>query len=281
LVADDIDVVYVVSPDETHAAYVLQALASGKHVFCEKPLARRSSDYEALADAARRAGTIVQVGMNCRYRVQFQALNDLAASGSMGPLRFIRGTYLQNAVEGHLSRTKPWTLDVPAGINQFLHGGGVHVLDLMRWVAGDVIEVHARAIGGELSPAWPLDTFLASLQFDSGTVGELLVSAAAFRPNEFELEAWFAEGSTRDRVLYRREGVTTAPASPLTGDQQTPDLDLQLADLIAAIDRREVPLNSLDEARKNFETLRAIELSIENQRPEPVAPTAPGDQGRA
>ena len=82
-------------------------------------------------------------------------------------------------VEMVRTQEKPWTLAAPEGVNHYLHGGGLHVLDLMRWIAGDPVSAFARASGFELAGEWGLDTFSASLEFGSGVLGELTVSAAA------------------------------------------------------------------------------------------------------
>jgi predicted dehydrogenase len=257
LLADDVALVYVCSPDGTHAEYTSKALRAGKHVFCEKPLGRTADELASVRIALEESGTTLQVGMNCRYRARYRALKD--AAGGLGELRYLRGIYLQNVVDTVRSNEKPWWVTDSAGPLTFLHGGGLHALDLMRWIGGDVASVLARAAALELEDEWGLDTFSVSLGFQSEAVGELLVSAAAPRPNDFRLEAWLTEGSVLDTTVHRDGG----DGEPLPAEQGRPDLELQLEDLVEAIRGGSEPSSSYAHADANFRVIDAIGRSIE------------------
>lgn len=257
LLADDVDVVYICSPDGTHAEYASRALRAGKHVFSEKPLGRTAGELASVRTALEESGAILQVGMNCRYRARYRALKDAAAG--LGELRYLRGIYVQNVVDTVRSNEKPWWVTDSAGPLTFLHGGGLHALDLMRWIGGDVASVLARAAALELDDEWGLDTFSASLGFQSGAVGELLVSAAAPRPNDFSLEAWLTEGSIVDTTVHR----SASRGEPLPVEQGRPDLELQLEDLLEAIRQGAEPSSSYADADANFRVIDAIGRSIE------------------
>lgn len=282
LVADPaVDIVLVCSPDGAHPDHVVRALDGGKHVLCEKPLARSEAEFDAVRRALEATGKTLQVGMNCRFRPQFAAIRELAETEALGTVRFIRGTYVQNAVALVRGRQKPWALDVHGEANQYLHGGGLHCLDVMRWIAGDVVSVFARAAAHELADEWRLDAFSASLELDGGVLGELLVSAAAFRPNSFGIELWCSGGSVVDGVVYRRRGDELSDdAEPLGTAQDVPDVRLELDDLVRAIETGTQPLNSFAEAYANFAVLHAIERSLTEGAPvaveRPVAAGRPG-----
>jgi myo-inositol 2-dehydrogenase / D-chiro-inositol 1-dehydrogenase len=261
LVAPDVDVVFICSPDATHGTYVERALAAGKHVFCEKPLARNTDEFESIGRRLDRDGLILQVGMNVRYRARYRAVKDVVASGGLGELRFLRGTYIQNLISTVRTGAKPWWLEDES--YSFLHGGGLHCLDLLRWVGGDVSSVFARGTGFEV-PEWGTDTFSVSLAFASGALGELLVSAAAFRPNEFDLEAWLSRGAVVGDACYRRSGDALEDRhQPLETEQEALDLVLQLEDLVRALDGDGAVPNSFSEAWENFRLIQAIERSAE------------------
>jgi predicted dehydrogenase len=270
LLAPDVDVVFVCSPDATHGTYVERALAAGKHVFCEKPLARTADELAAIG---RRLGDrTLQVGMNVRYRTPYRAVRDAVAGGDLGELRFLRGTYVQNVVSTVRTGAKPWWLEDEE--YSFLHGGGLHCIDLLRWTGGEVSSVFARATGDELTE-WGLDTFSVSLAFASGALGELLVSASAFRPNEFQLEAWLSEGAVVGGAVYRRTGDGTAEdGEPLPSEQETLDLELQLAELVDALDGDGTVLNSFAEAWGNLCVIEAIERSVSAGEPVTIEPAA-------
>lgn len=268
----DVDVVFVCSPDSAHAEQVSAALEAGKHVFCEKPLARTEQEFEQIHEKLVHSDRVLQVGMNCRFRRQYARAQELAAAEELGGLRFIRGTYVVNVVGSVRAGEKPWWRDYPSGIFPFLHGGGIHMLDLLRWIGGEVTSVFARATSFELATEWGADTFSASLEFASGATGELLVSASAHRPNDISLELWFSEGSLLGTTIFRRADEDQALEScELDHEQTALDLHLQFDDLASAIQLDRRPLNSFDEAWANWRVTDAIERSIASGRQIPVS----------
>lgn len=258
-----IDIVFVCSPDNSHADQVSSALGAGKHVFCEKPLARADADFQMIRKQLESSGKVLQVGMNCRFREQYAIPKQLVSSGELGSLRFLRGTYIVNTVASMHSGEKAWWLDYPAGVFPFLHGGGIHCLDLLRWIGGPVESVFARSTGFELGAELAADTFSISMRFAGGAIGELLVSASAFRPNDFSLELWLSGGSMLGTKVFRRQhdSVSGAPEE-ITVEQKIMDISLQFADMVRAIEARAQPLNSFAEAHENFKVLQAIHQSI-------------------
>jgi UDP-N-acetylglucosamine 3-dehydrogenase len=261
LQADDVDAVVICSPDATHSDFVIQALEVEKHVLCEKPLAISSEEFEAINRALSSTPATLQVGMNCRYRAPYCRPRELAQE--MGPLRFLRGTYLLNKLATVKGGRKPWWLETAQESYFFLHANGVHILDLMRWFAGPVKNVFARAACLELEENFRADTFSVSLEFSSGALGELLMSLAAFQPREIELQAWYEQGTIRGDRLYRRSGDQILPkVEEVDISQPLLDLHLQFDDFVDAVTQQREPMNSFHEARANFELIRAVERSL-------------------
>ena len=92
LLADDgVDAVYIPLPNSMHVPWSVRALEAGKHVLCEKPMARRAADVEAAFDAADRAGRLLMEAFMWRYHPQTDALVRLA--GEIGPLRVVRAAF--------------------------------------------------------------------------------------------------------------------------------------------------------------------------------------------
>lgn len=259
----ELDLVFVCSPDNTHAHYAGLLLESGKHVFCEKPLALELADFHRLRRAQESSGKVLQVGMNCRYRDQYHRPRSLVTQGELGPLRFVRGVYLYNSVERCRKREKEWWFEHPYETYFFLHGNGIHCVDLLQWIGGPVRSVFARASGFELGSDFKADTFSVSLLFESGALGELLVSAGAFVPRDFSLELWLDRGSIRDSRLFRRQGdnVDETPVV-LPVEQPVLDLGLQYTDLVRSIREQAPMMNNLAEAYENYCIIHAIERSV-------------------
>jgi len=90
---DDVDAVFVATTHDQLAPIAAEAAAAGKHVLIEKPGARRASELDAVADAARRTGALVRIGFNHRYHRAFRQAREIFESGALGEMMFIRGRY--------------------------------------------------------------------------------------------------------------------------------------------------------------------------------------------
>jgi hypothetical protein len=107
------------------------------------------------------------------------------------------------------------------------------------------------------------DTFSISVRFARGIIGELLVAASAFRPNDFSLEMWLSQGSIVGTKIFRRTGDAVAGAAEeIKVEQRIIDLGLQFTDLVNAIESGAEPLNSFSEARRNLLVIQAVEESL-------------------
>jgi xylose dehydrogenase (NAD/NADP) len=94
LLADpDIDVIYNPLPNHLHAEWTIKAVEAGKHVLCEKPLALRVEDVDAVQVAARKHGRVVAEAFMYRHHPQTLKVQELVKSGSLGTLKLIRGSF--------------------------------------------------------------------------------------------------------------------------------------------------------------------------------------------
>ena len=166
---DDIDVVDICTPGDSHAEIAVAALAAGKHVICEKPLANSVDEAEqmtAAADAAFSAGVRAMVGFTYR-RVPAIALGrQLVQEGRIGDVRHVRAQYLQDWIsdpEAPLS----WRLRKEKAGSGALGDIGAHIVDLTQHITGLTI----TEVSGQLETfvkERPLATEHAGL---SGTPG--------------------------------------------------------------------------------------------------------------
>ncbi|MEY9995746.1 putative dehydrogenase [Streptomyces sp. V4I8] len=136
---DDIDLVDICTPGDSHAEIALAALAAGKHVLCEKPLANSVEEAEAMAVAAEEAygrGQLAMVGFNYR-RVPATALaRDMVAEGRLGRLRHVRVTYLQDWLVNPESPLT-WRLRKELAGSGALGDLGAHIIDLAQYLTGE------------------------------------------------------------------------------------------------------------------------------------------------
>ncbi|MEU0678737.1 MULTISPECIES: Gfo/Idh/MocA family protein [Streptomyces] len=136
---DDIDLVDICTPGDSHAEIALAALAAGKHVLCEKPLANTVAEAEAMARAAQEArdrGQAAMVGFNYR-RVPATALaRRMVEEGRVGTLRHVRVAYLQDwLVDPQFPLT--WRLRREQAGSGSLGDLGAHIVDLAQHLAGE------------------------------------------------------------------------------------------------------------------------------------------------
>ncbi|MEV7438537.1 Gfo/Idh/MocA family oxidoreductase [Streptomyces griseoviridis] len=136
---DDIDLVDICTPGDSHAEIALAALAAGKHVLCEKPLANTVAEAEAMTTAAEAAyarGQLAMVGFNYR-RVPATALaRTMVEEGRLGTLRHLRVTYLQDwLVDPGFPLT--WRLRREHAGSGSLGDLGAHIVDLAQFLAGE------------------------------------------------------------------------------------------------------------------------------------------------
>ncbi|MGY4738502.1 Gfo/Idh/MocA family protein [Streptomyces sp. ATMOS53] len=136
---DDVDLVDICTPGDSHAEIAVAALAAGKHVLCEKPLANTVEEAETMARAAETAygrGQLAMVGFNYR-RVPATALaRRMVAEGRIGALRHVRVTYLQDwLVDPDFPLT--WRLRRELAGSGALGDLGAHIVDLAQHLAGE------------------------------------------------------------------------------------------------------------------------------------------------
>src|ERR1700759_1981652 len=96
VMAPAIDVVNITTPNALHKEMALAAIAGGKHVYCEKPLAPLESDAREMAEAAEAAGVKTQVGFNYLCNPMLQLARDMIAAGELGELRGYRGVHAED-----------------------------------------------------------------------------------------------------------------------------------------------------------------------------------------
>ncbi|MEU6488690.1 Gfo/Idh/MocA family oxidoreductase [Streptomyces sp. NPDC046887] len=136
---DDVHLVDICTPGDSHAEIAIAALEAGKHVLCEKPLANSVAEAEAMAAAAERArarGQLAMVGFNYRRVPAMAYARRLVAEGRLGALRHVRVCYLQDwLVDPDFPLT--WRLEREHAGSGALGDLGAHIVDLAQYVAGE------------------------------------------------------------------------------------------------------------------------------------------------
>ncbi|MFD5403147.1 Gfo/Idh/MocA family protein [Streptomyces griseorubiginosus] len=138
---DEVDLVDICTPGDSHAEIAIAALEAGKHVLCEKPLANSVVEAEAMvaaAEAARSRGQLAMVGFNYRRVPALTFARRLVADGRLGTLRHVRVSYLQDwLVDPDFPLT--WRLQREHAGSGALGDLGAHIVDLAQFLAGEVL----------------------------------------------------------------------------------------------------------------------------------------------
>jgi len=138
---DDVDLVDICTPGDTHAEIAIAALEAGKHVLCEKPLANSVPEAEAMADAAAKAatrGVRSMVGFTYRRVPAIGLARQLVAEGRLGQIRHVRAQYLQDWIADPAAPMS-WRLDKQKAGSGALGDIGAHIVDLTQHITGQTL----------------------------------------------------------------------------------------------------------------------------------------------
>src|ERR687893_2401350 len=138
---DDVDLVDVCTPGDTHAEIAIAALAAGKDRLCEKPLANTVAEAEAMAEAAARAparGVRSMVGFTYRRVPAIGLARKLVADGRLGEIRHVRAQYLQDWIADPAAPMS-WRLEKDKAGSGALGDIGAHIVDLTQYITGQAL----------------------------------------------------------------------------------------------------------------------------------------------
>ena len=203
----DIDVVDIVTPNDSHADIAIAALKAGKHVICEKPLARTGEEAKTMWDAAKASGSIHMVAFNYRRTPAVSLAKKYIEDGRIGKILNFRGTYLQDwsaDPNGPLS----WRFQKKAAGSGAVGDIGTHVIDFARYLVGEISAVNAMV--HTYIPTRPLqsggvdklgasdksgkgprgdvdvdDEMITMLKFTNGAVGSIEATRNAYGRNNY------------------------------------------------------------------------------------------------
>ncbi|HEY3229873.1 MAG TPA: Gfo/Idh/MocA family oxidoreductase, partial [Roseiflexaceae bacterium] len=178
---EDIDAVIVATPQYVHAEESLLAAAHGKHLFVEKPMTTSVADADAIIDACAERGLTLSVGYQQRYRQVPRATYEAIRAGAIGAVHTIQFSQtFQMFVDPAFGGDWSWWAN-PESVGHIL-AGGVHAIDLCRWMLGAEVATafgHSRTVR---EPHEPENTTMGLLTFDNGTIMALWASSACPPP---------------------------------------------------------------------------------------------------
>jgi len=193
LVADDrVQLFDNSGPNNLHAEPTIAAAEAGKHVICEKPLGRDAAEAFETWQRVQATGVKHMCAFNYRFVPAIRLARDIIESGQLGEIQHFRGSYLQEwgTTEGEI-----WRFDKATAGSGALGDLGAHVIDLARYLVGEIATV--SALTATFQPGRDVDDAVESIvQFESGAVGT--IEASRFcqgRKNAFTWEINGSKGS--------------------------------------------------------------------------------------
>jgi predicted dehydrogenase len=148
--SDEVDVVFITSPDAMHLEDSLLAFRHGKAVLCEKPLAMNSDEAARIDEAARAAGVLFGVGQNFRYNQSLQWMREQIAAGKIGQPQLASAQYAYPAQKA----ARKWIVDTTLACGGPIADVGVHCIDALRYLLDADVETvsvlgHRDELSGE------------------------------------------------------------------------------------------------------------------------------------
>lgn len=195
-------------PNDAHAEPSILAAQLGKHVLCEKPLARTAEESKSMLEAVQKAGVKHMVAFNYRFVPAVRLIRNLIEQGALGQIYHFRAVYLQEWIMPHYKAPKWWRMDKKVAGSGAIGDLGAHIIDLAHYLVGGIksLAAYTRTFikerplpdGSGMGVVDVDDAFTAALEFENGAIGTLEATRfAAGRKNFncFEINA--EKGSIR------------------------------------------------------------------------------------
>ena len=299
---DDIDLIDICTPGDSHAEIAIAALDAGKHVLCEKPLANTVDEAEQMAAAAGRAAeraAWAMCGFSYRRTPALALARELVEAGRIGAVRHVRANYLQDWLSDP-EAPMTWRMDKAKAGSGALGDLGAHLIDTTQWLTDQLITSVAASMttfttsrptsDGARGDVTVDDASLFTARFADGVIGTFEATRVALgRRNALRIEINGTRGSLafdfeESNVLNFYDGTlpkgeqgfrriqVTEPEHPYVGAWWPPGHGLgyehgfthQVVDLVNAIAANRQPVPSFDDGLQVQRVLGAAQQSADN-----------------
>jgi myo-inositol 2-dehydrogenase/D-chiro-inositol 1-dehydrogenase len=232
-----IEAVVICSSTDTHAQFIEEAAAAGKHIFCEKPIDFDLNKIDRALGAVATAGVKLQIGFNRRFDPSFKRVRDMVAAGKIGTPHIV-----------HIMSRDP----APPPVEYIKVSGGIfldmtiHDFDMARYLIGSEVE-EVYATGGvmvdpKIGQAGDIDTALVTLRYTNGAIGSIDNSRQAVYGYDQRVEVFGSEGSiaasnlTPDSAVFSNvDGVHAAKPLHFFIERYTEAYIAEMKEFIASI----------------------------------------------
>lgn len=210
--SEEIDVVAICSPDNTHARYIEICIANKKHVICEKPLCDSIEDCKKIYELSiKNPNLVIGVQHQMRYIPLFQKVKKIIESNELGDISYIEGFYVHNLKE-RSSQYDNWRFKDNATPLVYC---GSHFVDLFRWLLNEeVVEVSAMANNISFKEYPESDLNNVQLRFKSGIIANITIAFGAGKPQDHSIKVFGTKKCIENNLLIDRSGNSKVLIKP-------------------------------------------------------------------
>ena len=197
-----IDVVSICSYDNMHAEQTIEALNANKHVMVEKPAVLNQIEAKKVLDAIEKSGKFITSNLILRRSPRFIALKKAVSDGVYGNIFNIEGDYQHN-IEWKI--TDDWRGKMP--FYSVVYGGGVHLIDLMRWIIKDEVDevmAYGTNISTKNSSYHSEDTITAIMKYRNGAIGKTMTTFSPQRSKFHSLNVFGTKKTFINDIPYAK-----------------------------------------------------------------------------
>lgn len=254
---NDLDAILVCTPPHLHEPISILGMQNGKHVLCEKPLARSVAECQHMIEVSKKTKRILKCGFNHRHHPAVLEAKQQVEQGKIGRPLFIRSRY---GITGEPGREKEWRADPRQASGGHLMEQGIHVVDLSRWFLGEFEEVACF----RETQYWPLgeleDNAFVMMRTPDGRVASLHTSLLQWK-NLFSFEIYGEEGffeveglggSYGTEKLHHGLKKYREPFEVTTVEYrgEDPSWSLEWNEFVAAIKEKREPIGNAEDGRE-------------------------------
>lgn len=223
--SDEVDAVFVTSPDSLHMPDVLTAVRFQKPVLCEKPLAMNGEEASSMVDAAREAGVPLGVAQVFRFEESTRRFRERIEAGDIGTPILARAEFLYPGLES----PRRWITNPGLACGGPIADVGVHCVDVLRFILQDeVVRVGTQAVGDEQSGPFESSAVL-SLDFESGVLATVVVSTRSEYRTLLEVSGTGGSLIAHDGLNVEHPLTIEFRTGPHSGVQETEGVSNHLA----------------------------------------------------
>lgn len=259
---EDVDAVDVCTPNYLHAPMAIAALRSGRHVLCEKPLARNASEAAKMVETARESNRILMVAMNNRFRRDVEVLRNSFRRGDLGTVQLVKAGWQRIARDW---REREWSVDQRRAGGGALLDLGMPVMDLAIWVAGLKKPTRVTcATFGKKGKTGVEDSACATVYFAGGSCLVVEVTWNLLEPKDhsyLEIHGTRGGGSLHPLKIHkavRGHLVDVTPKLDVQKNYYRESYKAEINHFVECVEKKKKPLTTGEEAAGVLRILDAM-----------------------